>query len=212
VVGVWAGGPIPGTPGGGAPTPGVGRRRPVLRDAARWRGLDRERGADRRRPLPPATRTGCRSGLGLSRPAPAAARTPAFLAAGGPALRLVLLIGLGLYRAPARQVRDPLEIVVVAEAAAALVPVTLELVGCPATGLPAFRRPWFRNGLRRASRRAACTLRRAITGLVLRLPAVVLPWLLGGVVLRPVTVVWVIRRPLVLLSLRPSRAHEMGYP
>jgi hypothetical protein len=70
-------------------------------------------------------------------------------------LRLVLLIGLGLYRAPTRQVRDPLEIVVVAEAAAALVPLTLEVVGFPATGRPAFRRPWFRNGLRRASRWAA---------------------------------------------------------
>jgi hypothetical protein len=155
LVGLCAGWPIPGIPGRGTATPGVGRRRPVLRGAARWSGLHRERGADRRRPLPPATRTGCRSGVGLSRPAPAAARTRSFLAAGRPALRLVLLIGLGLYRAPTRQIGDPLEIVVVTEAAAALVPVTLELVGFPAAGLPAFRSPWLRNGLRRASRRAA---------------------------------------------------------
>ena len=105
-------------------------------------------------PLRGAARTSLRAGIGLSRPAPAAAGTGAFLAA-GPAL-WGGLIGLGLDRAPAPagQVRDPLEVFVVAEAAAALVPLMLELVGRLATGTLALRRPWLRNGLCSASGRA----------------------------------------------------------
>jgi hypothetical protein len=143
---------------------------------------------------------------------------------------------LSLRRPSPAQVLEPLVVGVVTEAAAALVPLLLIRTARGIAGLLRDRltrvilppgRPRFRDGLRdRRSPGLAESLRRRPLFRVTRLarvlpagvlrfgvvPSGILPGLGALVRSRPGLVIRGIGRPLVLLFLRPSAAHEVSYP